>query len=336
MKTRVILALSLLWVTGWVKAQPPGLLLSHNMPGRSFQGPLPQLSANQKALSARLHSQVSHLASHLGERNSRHYATLVKTRDWIRGQLTASGYTVREQNYRLKGQSYSNLVCELSGQSKQVVVVGAHYDSALDCPAANDNGSGVAALLELARSCQQRGQKPKKTLRLVAFVNEEPPYFAHDSMGSHVYAQFCKKRGDKISAMLSLETLGYYSDAPNSQKYPPLLSMSYPTTGNFVGFIGNLESGPLVQRCVGLFRKRASFPSQGAALSAGLPGVGWSDHRSFWEIGVPAIMVTDTAPFRYPHYHLKSDTPDKIDFDRLARVVEGLQKVVWGLANDEK
>ncbi len=123
------------------------------------------------------------------------------------------------------------------------------------------------------------------------------------------------------------------SDQPGSQKYPLPLSLSYPSTGNFIAFVGDLESGPLVSYCVGAFRKHASFPSEGAALSGALEGVGWSDHASFWDIGVPAVMVTDTAPFRYAHYHLASDTPDKVDFGRLARVVDGLERVIWDLVS---
>lgn len=310
----------------------PTMLLSQDMPGKSHQGPLPTATASQNQLAQELRADVVYLAQTIGERNStQKYEQLQKTRDWLRQQLTRAGYRVKNQDYKIGQQVFSNLECDLPGQSSQVVVVGAHYDSARDCPAANDNGSGVASLLALARHLQ--GRKPQKTLRWVFFVNEEPPNFAHPTMGSAVYARFCQKRGDSIRSMLSLETLGYYSDEPGSQKYPPPLSLSYPATGNFLGFVGNLSSGPLVQSCVGSFRKHAHFPSEGAALPGELQGVGWSDHMSFWDIGVPAVMVTDTAPFRYPHYHQSSDTPDKIDFGRLSRVVEGLQGVVWDLAN---
>jgi Zn-dependent M28 family amino/carboxypeptidase len=166
-------------------------------------------------------------------------------------------------------------------------------------------------------------------LRFVAFVNEEPPYFLSHEMGSSIYARRCKERGDKIEAMISLETIGYYSDAPHSQTYPsPGLGMFYPKTGNFIGFVSNIHSRALLCRVIGLFRKHAKIPSEGAALPAFVPGVSWSDQWSFWQQGYPAVMVTDTAPFRYPYYHSSSDTPDKLDYDRFALVVSGIQKVI--------
>jgi Zn-dependent M28 family amino/carboxypeptidase len=167
---------------------------------------------------------------------------------------------------------------------------------------------------------------------LVAFVNEEPPYFLSGEMGSLVYAGRCKERGDKIAAMISLETIGYFSDAPHSQTYPsPGLGIFYPKVGNFIGFVSNVQSRTLLRRVVALFRKHAKIPSEGAALPAFIPGVSWSDQWSFWRNGYPGIMITDTAPFRYPYYHSSSDTPDKLDYDRFTLVVSGMEKVIEGL-----
>jgi Zn-dependent M28 family amino/carboxypeptidase len=185
-------------------------------------------------------------------------------------------------------------------------------------------------MLALAR---RLAQKPAQhTLRFVAFVNEEPPYFLTEQMGSFVYAGRCKARGDQISAMISLETIGYFSDAPHSQTYPSLgLGVFYPTVGNFIGFVGNIHSRSLLRRAIALFRKHARLPSEGAALPSFVPGVSWSDQWAFWQHGYPGIMITDTAPFRYPHYHSATDTPDKLDYDRFALVVSGMQKVIKGL-----
>jgi hypothetical protein len=166
----------------------------------------------------------------------------------------------------------------------------------------------------------------------VAFVNEEPPYFLSDEMGSFVYASRCKARGDKISGMISLETIGYFSDSPHSQTYPsPGLGMFYPTTGNFIGFVSNVQSRALLRRAIAIFREQARVPSEGAALPAFIPGVSWSDQRSFWRHGYRGIMITDTAPFRYPYYHSSGDTPNKLDYDRFALVVSGMEKVIEGL-----
>jgi Zn-dependent M28 family amino/carboxypeptidase len=304
------------------------MLLSKDMPGKSFRGPLPALTASQKSLSERLRADVSHLAVDIGERNLDRPAELVKTRDWIESRMRSLGYTVTRQNFKVRGKTVSNLECSFHQGHGPVVVVGAHYDSARGCPAANDNGSGVASLLALAELLKAS----KAPIRFVAFVNEEPPYFQSEKMGSLVYAQHCQKRGDKIKSMVSLETMGCYSDRSKSQRYPPPLSLSYPSQGNFIAFIGNTNSGDLVKSAVKSFRSHAKFPSEGGALPDALPGVGWSDHWSFWQIGVPALMVTDTAPFRYDEYHKATDTPEKLDYDRLARVVEAVAKVLLDLA----
>jgi hypothetical protein len=154
-------------------------------------------------------------------------------------------------------------------------------------------------------------------------------------MGSLQHAARCRREGIDLRAMLSLETMGYYTNEAGSQKYPDPLSSFYPDRGNFIGFVGDLDSRTLVREVIGLFRENARFPSEGAALPQTLPGVGWSDHWSFWQYDYPAIMVTDTAPFRDPHYHQPSDTIDHIDFDKLARVVDGLQRVIIELASGE-
>jgi Zn-dependent M28 family amino/carboxypeptidase len=211
-----------------------------------------------------------------------------------------------------------------------MLIVGAHYDSVPGCPGANDNASGVAGLLEIARLLAVH--KPARTVRFVAFVNEEPPFFRSDDMGSRVYARRCAERGEQIVGALVLETIGCYTDAPRSQHYPFPFNLFYPSTGDFIAFVGNVSSRDLVRRCVGSFRSHAAFPSEGGGVPGWITGVGWSDHWSFWREGYPALMVTDTAPFRYPHYHTPEDTLDKIDFERMARVVEGLSHVVTDLA----
>src|SRR5690606_5882992 len=185
------------------------------------------------------------------------------------------------------------------------------------------------ALLALAGRLVE--PRSRRTLRLIAFVNEEPPCAFTDLMGSRVYARRCRTRGDRIVAMFRRETIGYYTDEARSQQYPAPFSLLYPSTGNFIGFVGNVASRKLVRRVVGSFRRQVKFPSEGGAVPGRIPGVGWSDHSSFWREGYPALMVTDTAPFRYPYYHTIDDTPDKLDFDRMARVVRGLELVLADL-----
>ncbi len=257
---------------------------------------------------------------------------LAVTADWIEAELGAAEYEVQRQEYQVSGVTCCNLEVEIPGkaQAKEIVIVGAHYDTVLGTPGANDNSSGIAATLALARRFSKHS--PHRTLRFVAFVNEEPPYFQTKEMGSSVYARRCRQRDENIVAMLSLETIGHYDDAPGSQKYPAPLGMLYPSEGNFIGFVGNFGSRKLVRRVIETFRQHEPFPSESAALPAAVPGVGFSDHWSFWQEGYPALMVTDTAMFRYPHYHSPDDTVEKVDFERMARVVRGLEKVVAELA----
>ena len=304
------------------------------MPGKNVSKAGP-LSPDEVVLREELRANVQKLAGEIGERNMRHYAQLNAAADFIEDSFSQAGLRTRRDSYETGGQPCHNIEAEISGSEQgsppPIIVIGAHYDSVVGSPGANDNGSGVAAMLALAR--RFASAKPKQTLRFVAFVNEEPPYFLSGEMGSQVYARRCKERGDKISAMISLETIGYFSDAPNSQRYPsPGLGLFYPNVGNFIGFVSNVHSRVLLRRVIALFRKHAKIPSEGASLPAFIPGVSWSDQWSFWQHGYPAIMVTDTAPFRYPHYHSSNDTPDKLDYDRFTLVVSGMEKVIEELS----
>jgi hypothetical protein len=247
-------------------------------------------------------------------------------------QSLAAGSEVERQTYRVDDVEVANLIVEIAGAAKrdEIVVIGAHYDSVDDSPGADDNASGVAALLALAR--RFAGARPERTLRFVAFVNEEPPHFQTQSMGSWRYARRCRERGEKVVAMLSLEAIGYYDDRPGSQQYPPMLHLLYPDRGDFIAFASNLASRTLLNDGVRAFRARTGMPLQSAALPRAVEPIGWSDQWSFWEFDYPAIMVTDTAPFRNPHYHTRNDVPDTLDYDRMARVVEGLGGVVRELA----
>jgi Zn-dependent M28 family amino/carboxypeptidase len=303
------------------------------MPGRSYSGPLRPLTEIEIESRDRLKKHVAVLAERIAERNIKHYDALKGSLEYIEDELRAGGFQVAEQEYSIDGKPVKNIEAEIRGtvRPEQIVIVGAHYDSVWGSPGANDNASGVAALLELAGSFKT--QDPERTLRFVAFVNEEPPYFQTEEMGSRVYARRSRERGENIVAMISLETIGYYSDAESSQVYPFPFNLFYPNKGNFIGFVGNSPSRALVRRAIRTFREDAAFPSQGVAAPGWLTGIGWSDQWSFWKEAYPAIMITDTAIFRYPQYHRRSDTPDKIDYDRMVRVVSGISRVILDLAN---
>ena len=280
-----------------------------SMPGRSYIGPLPPLTSDEDALARRLRLHVQALAR--AERNQ----DLEPPARYIEQAL---GEGTRSQEFMSGGRKVRNI--ELgSGE----IVVGAHYDTVPGSPGADDNASGVAVLIELS--------KMMTGVRFVAFANEEAPYFLGPEMGSYVYA---RERGAGVKAMFSLEMLGYYRDAPGSQAYPAPLGLFYPDRGDFIAFVGDLGALGLVRRSIKLFRRNAQFPSEGLAAPSMIPGVSWSDHWSFRKHGYPAVMVTDTAFYRYPHYHLPSDTPEKLDYERMARVTVGLAAMLKDLNED--
>ena len=301
------------------------------MPGRSFAGPPPPLSEAEEASRVRLAADVAWLAGRIGERNYTRPAALDAAADYVATTLGGLGYEVEAQHFTVAGHAFRNLEVTVRGRRRpeEIVVVGGHYDSVVGTPGADDNATGVAAVLELARLL--RDHPLDRTVRLVAFANEEPPFFQTEHMGSRVYAREAVRRGDRIVAMLSLETIGYYSSERGSQRYPPPLNLAYPDRGDFIGFVGNVRSRALVRRSIGAFRRSTPFPSEGVAAPSWVPGVFWSDHASFWREGIPAVMITDTAPFRNPHYHGRTDTPERIDSVKLTRVVHGVAEVVRAL-----
>jgi Zn-dependent M28 family amino/carboxypeptidase len=306
------------------------------MPGHSFSGPFPPLSEDEIEIQHRLERHVEMLAGKIGERSLIKYNNLEAAISYIEKTFGELNYKVSFQDFSVEGKIAKNIEVEILGKSysDEIIVVGAHYDSVIGSPGANDNATGVAAVLEFARLL--KGQNLSRTLHLVAFANEEPPFFQTENMGSLVYARLSKKKGENIVAMLSIETIGYYSDAKGSQRYPFPFSFFYPSTGNFIGFVGNTSSRELLHQSIASFRRHASFPSEGVAAPGWMTGIGWSDQWSFWKEGYPGIMITDTALFRYHYYHTEGDTPDKVDYGRMARVVAGLRRVIIELASEDK
>ena len=313
-----------------------GVWYMSGMPGESYRGTFLPLSSEEARLRDRLKQHVAALAGRIGERNVWQYERLTAAGAYIERALEESGYEVSSQAFDSQDRKLRNIEAELPGASlrDEVVLVGAHYDTVLGSPGANDNASGVAGLLEIADLF--RDAAPARTLRFVAFANEEPPFFYTEEMGSRIYAVRSRQRKEDIVAMLSLETIGYYTDREGSQRYPLLFNLLYPDRGNFIGFVGNLSSRHLVREAIGTFRESTPFPSEGVAAPGWMMGVHWSDHWSFWQEGYPAIMITDTALFRYPHYHSPADTPEKLDYACLARVIRGLAQVVRRLVGMDR
>ena len=306
------------------------------MPGERMTAPLPEMTDEQSVLQDRLEADIEMFAITIGERNiSNGYQELLAAARFIETDLKASGYQVERQEVveSRTGSPSDNLIVEIPGTdlADEIIVVCAHYDSAEETPGANDNATGVAALLAIARD--MKGKQFRRTIRLVAVTNEEPPYFRTEDMGSLVYAKACSERGDNIIAAISLETMGSFYDEPDSQHYPSPLNTMYPSEGNFIGVVGNVASRDLVHGLVGSMRKTAVIPVEGGALADSFGAIGLSDHWAFWKFGYPAVMITDTAPFRYPYYHTPEDTPDKVDFDRFARSVVAVRVALAELAD---
>jgi hypothetical protein len=287
------------------------------MPGRSHAGPLPALSPQEKLLSEKLKAHVAVLAR--AERNT----DLETAARYIEGQF--GSFTTQE--FPSRGRTVRNIQ---SGAGP--IVVGAHYDSVPGSPGADDNASAVAVLIEL-----QRMLAPERLpIALVAFVNEELPYSFTLECGSFQCARRAKEDGEPVRAMFSLEMLGYFRDEPGSQRYPWPLSLIYPDRADFIAFVGDLGARTLVRKAIGFFRKSSSFPSEGVAAPAALPGITASDHGSFRLHGFPAVMITDTAYNRNPHYHRASDTPDTLDYDRMARVALGIAAMLRELSHENQ
>jgi hypothetical protein len=281
----------------------------------------------ETALQAELKRHVQQLAVAIGERNYEKYDALLQTIQYIDDYWSEASYKVERQHYEAMNLQFTNLWTEIPGQKwpDEIVVLGAHYDSIIGTPGADDNASAVAGLLALSGLARQK--EWDRTLRFVAFANEEPPFFMSADMGSLVYAQSCEKKGEKIQAMVCLEMLGYYSDVQADT-----LGL-LPAIGNFIGLVGDPTSELLVRRAARAFRNTVTFPMQAAAPPEhAVPYVGFSDHWSFWQCGYPAFMVTDSGPLRNPHYHMPSDLPETLNYDLMSRVVVGVEGILQELA----
>jgi Zn-dependent M28 family amino/carboxypeptidase len=310
------------------------------MPGTSYRGQLPPATDAQKQIATQLESDITILADatggvgRVGNRSTFYPKRFATAAAWLHDQLTAAGYTQINEIPVARGSPVPNLEVIVPGTSKpaEIVVIGAHYDAFQGTPGADDNASGTAACLHLARIFKNAPQS--RTLRFVFFVNEEPPTFWTPDMGSWVYAKKCRDSDDDITAMLSLESIGFYSTASGSQHYPQPLNQLYPDTADFIAFVSNYSSRSLNRRALASFRTHAKFPSEGASPFSIIPGVGNSDQWSFWQEGYRGIMITDTANYRNPNYHTPTDKPDTLDYDRMSRVVQGLEEVIKDLASD--
>ncbi len=287
---------------------------------------------NDTGLSELLRSHVYRLSHEIGDRNLFEYAKLDEAAAYIAGEFEEYGYRTELEEFPVSGKTARNIIARKVGAGKpdEVIIVGAHYDTCYN-PGADDNASAVAGLLELARSFA--GEETGRTIKFIAFVNEEPPFFKSEKMGSRVHARNARARGEKIEAALILEMIGSYSNEPNSQKYPPLFGPFFPNRADFICVVGSFRFRSLVKKVGAIFKEHSDFPIETIAAPAFVPGIDFSDHWSFWKENYPAVMITDTAFYRYAHYHQPTDTYEKLDYKSMAAVVEGLKYVIAKLAD---
>ncbi len=280
-----------------------------------------------------LYRHVEELSVKIGSRSVFEYGKLTAAKEYILSSLRQMGHTPAVQDFTYQEKVFSNIIVALPGKThpEDVVVIGAHYDTVAGSPGADDNASAVAALLEMCRLLKDFS--PERTLKLVFFTLEEPPVFRSEHMGSFVYAREARNRQEQISAMISLEMLGYYSDKEGGQSFPvPLMSLMFPSTPNFIAVVGNLSSRSLVNKVSDSLRKGSSVPVETLTTISFVPGVDFSDHRSFWKMGYPAVMITDTAFYRNPNYHKETDRIDTLDFNRLSSLLDGLVQMAKDLS----
>jgi Zn-dependent M28 family amino/carboxypeptidase len=277
---------------------------------------------------ANLRQHVDRLAGLIGPRHLGKPKAFAAAAGLVERELANAGYVVIRQTYQARGHEVSNLVAELPGSKRhdEIVVVGAHYDTVESTPGADDNASAVAVMIEVARL--MRRLQPARTVRFVGFACEEPPHFYTGEMGSQVYARRCRARGENVRGMLCLEMVGYYSTAPGSQRVPESIPRTFhkafPRRGDFLAAVGNWRSWRLLWRFRRGFKRAVRFPLFTIVLPEAIAEIRLSDNSSFWDQGYPALMLTDTSFLRNPHYHLTSDTPNTLDYERMAQVTVGV------------
>lgn len=290
-------------------------------------------TARESQLAAELERDVNELSVSIGERNPAHKWEFASASDYVAGQLEAAGYSLDRQGYEVGEVTAQNLGVEIPGAKlpSEIVLVGAHYDSAAGSPGANDDATGLAAVLALAREFS--GSHPERTLRFVAFGTGQPPYYGTEQMGSLVYAKRARVRGENLVGVLGLGSIGFYSLAPQSQKQAGADPKAFGDIGDFVAVFGDAGSKSLANRVVSAFMQYVVFPARPAAIgSDSYDGASTAeDAWAFWRVGYHAVSLSDTGPLRYPEHHARQDTPNRLDFQRMARVVVGVGGVLRDL-----
>jgi Zn-dependent M28 family amino/carboxypeptidase len=279
----------------------------------------------------RLEAHVRTISESFAPRDWSHPENLDRVAGYIQQEFEKAKGTVIDQPFEAHGRGYRNVIAVFGPDTKERVVVGAHYDSFDQFPAADDNASGVAGLIELAQLLGNSSIPVR--VELVAYTLEEPPFFRTEKMGSAIHAASLKKEDIPVRAMLSLEMIGCFTDSPDSQRFPlSILKAFYPSKGNFIAVVGKLGQGSLVRRVKGSMRAASSLPVYSINAPGSIPGIDFSDQLNYWESGYDAVMISDTAFYRNRRYHTPQDRADTLDYKRMAMVVEGVYAAVIDLS----
>lgn len=296
------------------------------VPEKSISSEYPPCDVNLEAL----RNAVEFLTRLDPPRNAQHPQSLSVVAAYIEQQFRHNGLSIEMQDFEIDGTTYRNVIGVCGAEKAEHVVVGAHYDVCGDQPGADDNASAVAAVIEIARLVNEYEDEIPFRIDFVAYSLEEPPFFASEHMGSYIHAKSLYEQGVCVRGMLCLEMIGYYTREPNSQKYPiGMMAALYPSVGDFIAVVGNLGSSQLVNELTAHFRQ-TSLKVERLIAPALVPGIDFSDNRNFWKFGYPAVMITDTAFYRNPHYHMPTDTIETLDFEHMSDVVKA---VTWTLFN---
>lgn len=287
---------------------------------------MPEVYAPSTADSLYLEEVVRIISREIGPRDYVMLEALNQTRDYIKTELESFGYSVSLQEYDLFGHKYYNVIAEMGPITEKSLVIGAHYDSCGVFPGADDNASGVAGLLMLASMLADQERQLQYGIEFVAYTLEEPPWFRTQSMGSYQHARRLSEKDRKLIGMICLESIGYYSEEPGSQHYP-LMAMKrlYPDKAEFIAIISNYKSRNMNNQMLH-YMNQEDIPSLSLKAPARLRGVDFSDHLNYWEFGYPAVMITDTPIYRNPNYHTAEDTMEKLDYRKMAEVVNGIYR----------
>lgn len=304
-----------------------------DVPGTKSVGALPALGSEEEDLKGELQQHVVSLARDIGSRSNSDPSRVAAAVAYVEDALRRTGLQITREPIQAGGKSGMNLIADLRGSSKpnEIVLVGAHVDSPRASPGADCDASGVAVAIELAQ--RMSSSASERTLRFAFFSLSEAPFAGTDGQGAFQHAKKCAEKQEKVVAALMLEGLGAFSDNAGSQTVPFPFSFSFPGKGDFVAFVSDVSSRDLLRRSIGKFRVGCRMPSEGCAVPGIYPGFSGTDAAAFSRGGFPAVLVTDTGSLRNPEYGRPTDTHDRLDYTRMARVAAGLQSLVGKLAS---